>query len=91
MTAPLPFDNLLIRLGASEQQESIIRAMFSHRDEDDLTYRKIGDYCTPKLTESQVKNSLYDFRRIFQERERKVRAAVQMAGRLGKKGRKLIG
>ncbi len=81
----------MARMNGSDQLKSIVWAMYNHREEEDLIYRTIGQYCIPKLTESQVKNSMYDFRSHFQDQERQVRSAVKVAGRLGKKGRKLIG
>lgn len=90
MTAPKTFDELVIRARASDQMEAILRAIFLHREEEDLTYAKIGEYCAPKLTAHQVSDSVYDYRTNFQDMEGKVRARILIAGRLGKKGLKTI-
>lgn len=89
MTSPPTFEELIVRAHPSEQMEKILRAMYSHRDEQDLTYAKLGEYC--KLTPSQVANSIYDYRSNFQDKNAEVRARIQLAGRMGKKGRRLTG
>jgi hypothetical protein len=91
MTSPRGFEELMAGLDCSAQQENIIRAIYNHRDEADLTYTIIGGYCVPKLTESQVRNSLYDFRSHFEDEEKQVKLTRSVAAKLGKKGRRLTG